>query len=121
MKDFIFLHTTELVVLALIFAVIINLILKFSWTKKLIIAVIDDTLKVNDGVVRRFSGTKITMLTAFGSVLWSFHYITVKYGFNEVAFGIMACISTGVAITGAYSKKINPPVETTTKEKEPIV
>jgi len=119
MRDFIFLHRTEFAVLILVAAVILNLLLRFKWTKTTITTIIDDTLKVNDGPVRRYSGTKLTMLVAFVSVLWSFHYITIKYGFNEVAFITMACISTGVSIAGAYSKKINPPTETKPPEDQP--
>ncbi len=117
MRDLIIAHRFELVVLVLASAVIINLILKFKWTKVLIEKVIDDTLKVNDGPVRRFSGTKITMWAAFGSVLWAFHYTTLR-GFNEFAFGTMALIATGVSLTGAWSKKINPPAESTAPKEE---
>lgn len=112
MRDFLLLHRVEMAVLILVAAVFVNLFLRFKWVRNTITSIIDDTLKVNDGPVRRFSGTKLTMLTAFASVLWSYHYIIIKDGFNEVAFISMCCISTGVAITGAYSKRINPPTET---------
>jgi hypothetical protein len=108
-----YLHRIELSIAVVVLSVVINLLLRFKWTRKTIEAIIDDTLKVNDGPVRRFSGTKITMMVAFSSVVWGFHYITIKEGFNEIAFITMSCIATGVAITGAYSKKINPPTETT--------
>lgn len=113
MRDFIFLHITEFCVLALIFGVIVNLLLRYKWVIKFIESIIDDTLKSYDtgSRKRRFSGTKITMMVAFGSVLWAFHYITIKDGFNDTAFITMACIATGVAVTGAYSKKLSPPVE----------
>jgi len=117
MKDFLFLHRVEMIVLILISSIIINLLLRLKWTRHTILTIIDDTLKVNDGAIRRFSGTKMTMLVAFGSVLWAFHYITIKAGFNEIAFLTMAGISTGVAITGAYSKKINPPTESKAPEE----
>ncbi len=112
MKDLIIAHRFELSILVIALSVIINLALRYKWTRITIEKVIDDTLKVNDGIVRRFSGTKITMMIAFGSVLWAFHYTTLR-GFNEFAFGTMALIATGVSLTGAWSKKINPPAETT--------
>ncbi len=110
MKEFIFLHKVEFLVLIIMFSIIVNLILHYTWTKTLINAIINDTLKVNDNGVRRFSGTKMTMLTAFSSVLWAFHYIIIKYGFNETAFITMACIATGVGITGAVAKKVDPTI-----------
>lgn len=117
MRTFLMLHRVEMGILILISAVVLNLLLKFKWTKHTILTIIDDTLKVNDGVVRRYSGTKMTMLVAFVSVLWAFHYTTIKDGYVESAFLIMACISTGVSIAGAYSKKINPPTETKAPEE----
>jgi hypothetical protein len=60
---------------------------------------------------RRYSGTKLTMLTAFGSVIWAFHWITVKSGFNETVFFIMAGIATGVGVAKAYGKKLDPEVQ----------
>ncbi len=112
MKDLIVAHTFELTVIVIALSVFINLILRYKWVRVNIEKLIDDTLKVNDGPVRRYSGTKITMLIAFGSVLWAFHYTTLR-GFNEFAFGTMALIATGVSLTGAWSKKINPPAEST--------
>lgn len=110
MRDFIFLHRTEFVVLVIICSIVINFLFRVKLLVKLVETIIDDTLKTNEGSIRRFSGTKITMMVAFGSVLWAFHYITIKNGFNEYAFITMACIATGVAITGAYSKKIDPTI-----------
>lgn len=112
MKDFLFLHRVEMGVLIIIVALILNIILRFKWTKHTIESVIDDTLKVYDpeSKKRRFSGTKITMFVSFGSILWAFHYITIKYGFNETAFMVMAAIATGVGITKAFSKKLDPTV-----------
>lgn len=122
-KDFIVLHRIEMAVMILLSAVIINLLLKFKWTKKLISDVIDDTLKVDDGKgVRRFSGTKITMFAAVGSILWAFHFDTISNSkANETLFLIMAGIATGVGISKAFSKKLDPEVvapgtETTIKE-----
>lgn len=112
MKHLIVAYTFELAIMIIAISVIINLLLHRKWTKITIEKIIDDTLKVNDGPIRRFSGTKITMLVAFGSVLWAFHYTTLR-GFNEFAFGTMALIATGVSLTGAWSKKINPPTEST--------
>ena len=113
MSDFLILHRVEMGVLILIASVIINLLLKLKWTKNFIESVVDDTLKVDDGKgKRRFSGTKITMFVAFGSVVWSFHYITVRHGFNETAFITMAAIATGVGISKALSKKLDPEVTT---------
>ncbi len=112
MKDFIFLHRTEFIVLILICAFILNLLLRIKWVTNTINTIIDDTLKVYDpeSKTRRFSGTKLTMLTAFTSVLWAFHYITIKFGFNETGFITMACIATGVGVTKALSKKLDPTV-----------
>ncbi len=112
MKEFIFLHRTEFIVLILICTFILNLLLRIKWVTKTINTIIDDTLKVYapEDKMRRFSGTKLTMLTAFTSVLWAFHYITIKTGFNETAFITMACIATGVGITKAFSKKLDPTI-----------
>jgi hypothetical protein len=112
MKDFIFLHVTEFFVLVGLVSLLINLLLRFKWLKNIVEAIIDDTLKVYEtgSKRRRFSGTKVTMMVAFGSVLWAFHYITIREGFNDTAFITMACIATGVAITGAYSKKLDPTI-----------
>jgi|SRR6185437_9142444 len=108
MKEFIFLHKIEFIVVLVILSIIINILLRLKGIIKLISAIIEDTLKVEEGGVRRFSGTKLTMFVAFSSIVWSYHYITIKYGFNELAFTVMACIATGVTITKAISKKINP-------------
>ena len=124
-KDFLFLHIIEMGVLILISALILNLLLRLKWTKNFITSVIDDTLKVYDpeSKCRRFSGTKMTMFAAFGSTLWSFHYDTISNGkANETLFLIMAGIATGVGITKAFSKKLDPTivapgVETTIKQE----
>jgi len=110
--EFIGLYKIEFVVLALIFAVLINLLLRWKLFAKELEKLVDDTLKVYDPACecRRYSGTKLTMVTAFGSVVWCFHYIIVKYGFNETAFITMAAIATGVGIAKAYSKKVDPEV-----------
>lgn len=119
MKDLIIAHRLELAILVLITSMIINLLLRFKWTRSTIEKVIDDTLKVNDGPIRRFSGTKITMMVAFASVLWAFHFIVLSYTDLIVeVFLIMALIATGVSLTGAWSKKINPPSESTTETEK---
>jgi len=118
MKDFIFLHKIEFTVLLIIGSVILNLLLRISKVMTLISTIADDTLKINDGLIRRYSGTKLTMFVAFISIVWSYHYITIKDGFNEVAFITMTCIATGVSITSAWGKKINPPTETTDETKD---
>ena len=72
---------------------------------------INDTLKrkdASDGSLK-WSRTSLTMLTAWISVLWAFHYTFVKYGFNEVAFVTMSSIALGAKIADAYTKKITPP------------
>jgi hypothetical protein len=119
MKDFLFLHRVEMGVLIVIAALILNILLRLKWTKDTIVAMIDDTLKVDDEKgKRRFSGTKLTMVTAFGSVLWAFHYIIIKYGFNETAFITMAAIATGVGITKAFSKKLDPTITAPDKKTD---
>lgn len=112
MKEFIFLHRTEFIVLILICSFILNMLLRIKWVTNTINTVIDDTLKVYspEDKKRRFSGTKLTMFAAFASVIWAFHYITIKFGFNETAFITMAAIATGVGITKAFSKKIDPTI-----------
>jgi len=113
LKDFLFLHRVEMGVLILIAALILNLLLRFKWTRHTLLSVIDDTLKVYDpeSKTRKFSGTKITMFVAFGSVLWGFHYDTISNAkVNEVLFATMAAIATGVGITKAFSKKLDPTV-----------
>lgn len=124
-KDFIMLHRIEMAVMILVSAIILNLILKLKWTKKLISDVINDTLKVDDAKgVRRFSGTKITMFIAFGSLLWGFHFDTISNSkVNENLFLVMAGIATGIGISKAFSKKLDPEVvgpgtETTIKEEK---
>ena len=112
MKDLILAHTFGLGITVIILSVAINLLLRYKWVKSTILKVIDDTLKVNDGPVRRFSGTKLTMWAAFASILFVFIYTSLRE-FNEYAFLVMALIATGVSLTGAWSKKINPPAETT--------
>ena len=118
MRDFIFLHKVEFAVLLIIGSIVLNLLLRISKVLTLIATIADDTLKVNDGLIRRYSATKMTMFVAFLSIVWSYHYITIKDGFNEVAFITMTCIATGVSITNAWSKKISPPTETTDETKD---
>lgn len=113
MKEFVFLHTTEFIILILICSVIINILFRIRHIVKLVDTIINDTLKVWDPISkqRRFSGTKLTMLTAFGSVLWAFHYDTIRNStVNEMVFCTMAAIATGVSITKAWSKKLDPEV-----------
>lgn len=125
MKDFLFLHLVEMGVLVFIVALLLNLLLRLKWTKNLIMSIVDDTLKVYDpeSKCRRFSGTKITMLTAFGSVLWSFHFDTIANTKVDYSlFLIMAGIATGVGISKAFSKKLDPTVvapATEPKKEEP--
>lgn len=125
MKDLIIAHRIELIVLVLITGLIINLALRFKWTRKFITDIIDDTLKVDDGKgTRRFSGTKMTMFAAFGSTLWAFHFDTISNSkANETLFLIMAGIATGVGISNAFSKKLDPEIvapgtETTIKQEK---
>lgn len=109
------LHKVEFVILICIMSLVVNLILRIKLVLKEIRTIIDDTMKVNDGTVRRYSGTKITMFIAFVSVLWGFHYVLMESTIVEViitVFITMACIATGVAVTSAWSKKINPPSPT---------
>ncbi len=110
MREFILSHKADILA-TITLSIIINLILRFKWTRMQITAIIDDTLKEDKGNGKRgFSGTKITMMTAFASLVWSFHYITVKDGFNDTAFITMAAIATGVGISKALSKKLDPTV-----------
>lgn len=125
MKDFLILHQVEMAVMIFISAIIINILLRFKCTIKIINAIIDDTLKVDDGKgKRRFSGTLITMFIAFGSILWAFHYDTIRNSkANETLFAFMGAIATGVGIAKAFSKKLDPEVvapgsETTIKQEK---
>ncbi len=113
MRDFIFLHRTEFAVLIVICSILINILFRIRHVIKLVDTIIDDTLKVYDPVSKKriFSGTKLTMVMAFASIVWAFHYDTIKNSkVNETLFGIMAAIATGVSIAKAYSKKLDPEV-----------
>ncbi len=72
--------------------------------------IINDTLKVRDerGVLR-YSKTCLTMFGACLLVFWSFIHVTLKDGFNEVAFGIMATMALGAGVTKSWGKKIEQP------------
>ena len=94
------------------FAVLLNLLLKIRWVKAQALSIIDDTLKRDVNGTRRYSAANLTMFTAFMTVIWSFHYHIIKQGWDSEAFGIMALIATGVRVTDAWSKKLNPPPNT---------
>lgn len=71
--------------------------------------IINDTLKRKDPEGNlRYSRTSLTMLSAWIAVLWAFIHYTLKDGFNEYAFTIMAGIALGAKVTDAYAKKLTP-------------
>lgn len=96
----------SIILLSAFFAFLINAAIRISWSIRVIKAIINDTLK-NDG---KWSATKLTMFVSFLTVLWSYHYEIVKHGFNFDAFCVMALIATGVKITDAIGKKLNPTI-----------
>lgn len=113
MRDFIFLHKVEFAVMILLCSVVINILFRIRHVVKLVDTIIDDTLKVYDPIskTRKFSGTRLTMVTAFMSIVWAFHYDTISNSkVNEALFGMMGAIATGVGITKAFSKKLDPEV-----------
>jgi uncharacterized membrane-anchored protein YitT (DUF2179 family) len=81
-----------------------NLILRIKTLSGVTNSIINDTLK-RDG---KWSVTRLTMFTAWMTVLWSYVYDIVKTGFNYQAFCIMVGVALGVKVTDAWSKKLNP-------------
>lgn len=85
----------------------ISLLFKIKSIYSTLNSIINDTLKI-DG---KWSRTSLTMLTAWLTVLWSYHYDVIKNGFNETAFGLMLGVAVGVKVTDAWSKKLNPQIK----------
>lgn len=86
-------------------AILMNMLIRKSIVVKAANDIVNDTMK-RDG---KWDPTRITMFVAFGSILWAFHFDTIKnLKVNEELFLIMAAIATGVSIARAYSKKLNP-------------
>lgn len=77
--------------------------------------VIRDTLMRKDAITGElvYSRTSLTMFTAWLAVLWSFHYALIKYGFNEVSFGIMVTAALGSKVTDSWSRRMNPETKPT--------
>ena len=100
-----------ILIVGLLFGSAISLLLKLKSVSSVVNSIINDTLKING----KWSRTSLTMLTAWVSVLWSYHYDVIKNGFNETAFGLMLGVAVGVKVTDAWSKKLNP--ETKQDEK----
>lgn len=100
---------TRSVITGIIAGLLVGLVIHFLFRIPAVIKVgtqiTNDTLK-RDG---KWDPTRLTMFGAFLSIVWAFHFDTVKnMKVNEELFLIMGCIATGVGIARAYSKKLNP-------------
>ena len=74
--------------------------------------IIDDTLKRKDETGKLvWSRTSLTMFSAWVTALWAFIHYTIKDGFNEISFSIMVGVALGAKVTDAYSKKLDPTVQ----------
>lgn len=84
--------------------------------------IINDTLKRFDTSEKRlkWSGTKLTMLIAWGTALFMAIYDCYKKGFNEFAFGVLVTVALTGKVTDAWSKKLTP-VDTAKDDSQPTV
>ena len=74
---------------------------------KLIKTIVDDTLKRDKGGVRRFSATRLTMLTAWLCVLYTYIHDVIVNGYRWESLVLMAGVATGMKMTDAIGKKLN--------------
>lgn len=102
-----------ILIVGLLFGAAISILFKIKSISSVANGIINDTLKI-DG---KWSRTSLTMLTAWVTVLWSYHYDVIRNGFNETAFGLMLSVAVGVKVTDAISKKINPQIKPTDENK----
>lgn len=93
-----------IIVSGFLIGVMVNILFQIKTISCLFNSIINDTLKING----KWSRTSLTMFTAWMAVLWSYVYDIVKTGFNYQAFLVMVVVATGIKVTDAWSKKLNP-------------
>ena len=75
--------------------------------KRLIITLIDDTLKREKDGTRRFSKISLTMFSAWILVCYSYIHDLIVRGFHMEAFLVMVGVATTMKTADAIGKKLN--------------
>jgi hypothetical protein len=103
-------------VAAIVLFIFIWLVRKFS--DKIGIFIRDTMKEKQSDGYWKWSRTSIILVSSWFCVVYAYFFDLTKNGFNFETFCFMGAIATGIPITSAYSKKLNPLIQPPNSNEE---